>query len=355
MALLDTIEPFQYQKGIWAYPKKKLSRPEWLQLRRELGVGGSDVAVIAGLSEWQSPVELFYEKCGLWGNWEEKAKFNMPTYAGHVLEDVIVKHWWQYWDILKPTKEDFLENINGDRKILRKCKEPTSIFVNTKFPIIAANVDRLFKHKRKDAILEVKTGNSRLWYKYEGMLPQYYVVQVLIYMYVLNIKYAEICALLDNSHFEVFPIEWTDQTEKVVKNLIEITDDFYEKVTRVEEFKEQGHGEDAVLQFAAENEPKDTNPKAYEKFLKERYREEFKPVVVEGGEEELKMIKRYVMANEAVKAAEKPKQELKTVIIRNFVDGEFGKIEFPEMGTVSYDPKIGLRVSPRLTKEILGN
>ena len=42
---------------------KRIKVTNWLQ-QRKLGIGGSDAAVVCGLSKWKSPVSLFLEKTG---------------------------------------------------------------------------------------------------------------------------------------------------------------------------------------------------------------------------------------------------------------------------------------------------
>ena len=40
---------------------KDLSREEWLEYRK-LGIGGSDVAAILGISKWKSAIDLWLDK-----------------------------------------------------------------------------------------------------------------------------------------------------------------------------------------------------------------------------------------------------------------------------------------------------
>lgn len=40
-----------------------LSYKEWLQYRR-MGIGGSDIAAICGLSKWRSSMHVYLEKLG---------------------------------------------------------------------------------------------------------------------------------------------------------------------------------------------------------------------------------------------------------------------------------------------------
>src|SRR5690606_29968470 len=42
---------------------REMTREDWLQARRR-GIGGSDIATIAGVNPWSSPVELYLDKLG---------------------------------------------------------------------------------------------------------------------------------------------------------------------------------------------------------------------------------------------------------------------------------------------------
>ena len=43
---------------------RKLSRTQWLELRRQ-SLGGSDISAALGLNRWRSPMEVWAEKAGL--------------------------------------------------------------------------------------------------------------------------------------------------------------------------------------------------------------------------------------------------------------------------------------------------
>ena len=43
---------------------RKLSRTQWLELRRQ-SLGGSDISAALGLNRWRSPMEVWAEKVGL--------------------------------------------------------------------------------------------------------------------------------------------------------------------------------------------------------------------------------------------------------------------------------------------------
>lgn len=59
---LDAVEAWTAAEVI--ADTRELSRAEWLQLRRT-GIGGSDAAVVCGLSRWSSRLELWLDKTGV--------------------------------------------------------------------------------------------------------------------------------------------------------------------------------------------------------------------------------------------------------------------------------------------------
>ena len=64
---------------------KDISRDEWLEKRRH-GIGGSDAAIIMGVSPFSSLMDLWLDKTGQFEANEDDASEAM--YWGNVLEDV---------------------------------------------------------------------------------------------------------------------------------------------------------------------------------------------------------------------------------------------------------------------------
>lgn len=66
-----------------------MSREEWLSIRQK-GIGGSDAAVVLGLSKWKTPFELWLEKTGQVMPEESQSE---AAYFGTILEDVVAKEF----------------------------------------------------------------------------------------------------------------------------------------------------------------------------------------------------------------------------------------------------------------------
>ena len=66
-----------------------MDRKAWLEARKQ-GLGGSDVATIAGLSKWKSQVQVFLEKTQAI---EQEDVQSEAAYFGNVLEEVVAQEF----------------------------------------------------------------------------------------------------------------------------------------------------------------------------------------------------------------------------------------------------------------------
>ncbi len=67
-----------------------LSREQWLAFRR-LGIGGSDVAAIMGISPFVTSRDLYYDKIGVTPVIEEPEANWVAKEFGHRLEDLVAE------------------------------------------------------------------------------------------------------------------------------------------------------------------------------------------------------------------------------------------------------------------------
>ena len=68
---------------------KNMGKKEWLRYRR-MGIGGSDVSVIAGINPYKSVHQLWLEKTG---QIEPEDVENDYTHFGNVLEPIVRKEF----------------------------------------------------------------------------------------------------------------------------------------------------------------------------------------------------------------------------------------------------------------------
>ena len=177
----------------------KLDREEWLEWRRK-GIGGSDVAAIAGLSPWKSPVAVWLEKTGQ----IQQEEPGEAAYWGTVLEDVVAREF----------------TIRTGLKIRRR----NAILQHPEYPWMLANVDRMIVGK--NAGLECKTTSAYNVKEWEGdEIPAQYILQVQHYMAVTGYQEWWFAVLIGGNRFVYKKIERDDE---LIQQLIDLEKDFWE-------------------------------------------------------------------------------------------------------------------------------
>ncbi|NPV52174.1 MAG: hypothetical protein HPY71_01470 [Firmicutes bacterium] len=181
-----------------------MDRVTWLQERRK-GIGGSDVAAIAGLSKWKSPVEVYLEKVGEAPE-EEQSE---AAYWGTILEDIMAREF----------------QLMTGLKVQRR----NAILQHSEYPWMIANLDRVIVDKERGrGVLECKTASEWLRSEWEGdKVPDAYMIQVQHYLAVTGYQYAYIAALIGGNKFIYKEIK---RDEEVINYLIKIERDFWQLV-----------------------------------------------------------------------------------------------------------------------------
>lgn len=146
-----------------------LTREEWEAVRR-LGIGGSDAAVVQGISPYNTPFGLYHNKC-----WTAKAVTAYNTKQGifdrgHYMEDKVIEAFC---------------SLTGAERI-----PETRMFQSKKYPAATANPDAIVRMPDGGIyVFEAKTTltqNSDAWA--EGRTPPHYEPQTRQYPAVLNDK-----------------------------------------------------------------------------------------------------------------------------------------------------------------------
>nr|WP_278582573.1 YqaJ viral recombinase family protein [Prevotella denticola] len=151
-------------------------RKKWEQLRN-LGIGGSDAAVIAGLNRWKSPFQLWLEKTGQAE--PEDLSDNEYVYWGTVLEQAVADRFCE---------------LTG-KKVRRQ-----GMVQSTSDEWLLANVDRMVVGE--NAGLECKTANGFSAKQWDGdAVPDSYYLQCQHYMMVTGCDIWYIAVLIGGNHF----------------------------------------------------------------------------------------------------------------------------------------------------------
>jgi putative phage-type endonuclease len=149
---------------------------------RKLGIGGSDMPIILGLSNYKTPYQLYLEKTGEVENNNEMTPFQ---YWGHQLEGVI--------------RDEFAKRNNV------VIETPDSL-VHPFHDFLRGNVDGFIPEW--NAVLEVKCSAGFMAHEWgedgSDVIPMQYLVQVAHYCAVMNADCAYIAVLIGGNDYREF-------------------------------------------------------------------------------------------------------------------------------------------------------
>lgn len=180
---------------------KYKDREEWLALRRQLGIGGSEAATVAGLNPFSSPLTLYMQKTGALPENESSE----ALWLGTVLEEHIAKRF---------------EEETG-----KKVRRNNAIIVNDQYPFAFADVDR--EIVGEDALLECKSTSPYNKKKYDenDFENANYFCQCMHYLMVTGKKRCYLAVLVLGVSFNIYTIE---RNEDEISALATLERDFVE-------------------------------------------------------------------------------------------------------------------------------
>lgn len=175
---------------------------KWLKTR-DLGIGGSDAAVIMGLNSYKSPYQLWMEK------------------TGQVEPPDLSDNQYVYWGTKNEANiADWFQEETG-KKVKR-----LGTLQSREYPFMLANVDRTVIGE--NAGLEIKTAGVSQYRKWkDDEIPDAYYCQCLHYMAVTGADYWYIAVLLGGNEAKWKRIE---RNEEDIKTLIEAEKEFWNLV-----------------------------------------------------------------------------------------------------------------------------
>ena len=151
-------------------------RDKWLKFRN-LGIGGSEAAVIVGMNKWKSPFQLWLEKREEVE--PEDLSDNEYVYWGNVLEQVVADRFCEL----------------TSKKVQRR-----GLLQSEEYPFMLASVDRMVVGE--NAGLECKTANGFAGKQWEDdEVPDAYYIQCQHYMAVTGCERWYIAVLIGGNKF----------------------------------------------------------------------------------------------------------------------------------------------------------
>lgn len=169
--------------------------PEWHALRAS-GVGGSELAIITGLSKWESAFTLWAKKTN---QISDSFKSSEPMFWGSRLESVIM--------------DEFITR-NPDLTVWDDCGSWSSALAGEDWCL--ANPDGIYQDESGEyGIIEIKTAAyADDWIlPAEGVVgsadgvPSYYRTQVQWYLRIFGFKKARVVALFSGNKYREFDVE----------------------------------------------------------------------------------------------------------------------------------------------------
>lgn len=181
---------------------KELDHDKWLMLRK-LGVAGSDLGGITGISKYSSKIKVYLDKIGEL----EPIKDNEKMYWGRVMEDVIAN------EFKVRNKEYKVQKVNV---ILRHREHGWAI----------GNIDRLIiNEKGERGILEIKTVSEYLSDMWENdVTPMEYMVQLQWYMFVADVRYGYFAALIGGNKYIQ---KYVERDDELIEMLLSSSEKFW--------------------------------------------------------------------------------------------------------------------------------
>jgi putative phage-type endonuclease len=194
MKITEQIESLGKAKFIGAFES---GSPEWHAARA--GVGGSDVGVILGKSQYKSPYTLWAEKSNLI---DDKSS-TIPMRLGTAME---------------PAIRQFFQAENKDWLTVHE----TGTWQSTTQEWAKANPDGIIEWADGSlGVLEIK--HSAV---YASEIPESWKLQVLWYLHVLGLKRGVVCAVIGGRYTE-FEVIWD---ESLVQEMLGRVEAFYDLI-----------------------------------------------------------------------------------------------------------------------------
>lgn len=179
-----------------------LSREEWLKYRT-LGIGGSDVSVIAGINPFKSVHQLWLEKTG---QAEPEQTDSEYAHFGTLLEPIV--------------RREFTERTG------LKVRQKHMLLQSEEHPFMLADLDGVIRDEDGVAVFEAKTASAYKQEVWEEGVPAPYILQVQHYMAVTGARRTYIAALVGGNRFFHHVIE---RDEEIIGKIISMEKIFWER------------------------------------------------------------------------------------------------------------------------------
>jgi putative phage-type endonuclease len=199
---------------VFSTVKQDEDEKAWLAARTR-GIGGSDIGAICGASNYSSARHIYFKKTG---QYEEGETFSPASLErmrfGHLLEPIVADEY--------------------SRRTGRKLASAHATLVHNDYPWALANVDRIILDDTGEpmGILECKTAGEFMNDDWEdGEVPKAYLMQLQWYMFVTDLKFGAIAALVGGNKFYYYEVSRNE--ELITEMLAKATTFWYDNVEKL--------------------------------------------------------------------------------------------------------------------------
>lgn len=159
------------------------NRRVWHAKRRKV-LGATDAVAVLGYSRFRTPLDVWGEKTGRWQPDDLDGKYVVER--GNVLESLIITEW--------------------ARRTGARLVEFPPLIGHPDYPFLAASLDAVGDIDQQRTICEAKAVTYRAagdWWDDTTVVPDQYVVQVLIQLAVTGLDVAHVCADVAGEYVQV--------------------------------------------------------------------------------------------------------------------------------------------------------
>jgi putative phage-type endonuclease len=185
---------------------------------RRVAVGASEIAVLAGLSKWRTPIALFERKMGL-----HTEEVGLPADLGNLLEEPLAKL--------------YAERTGTERRLARcdSLTHPVKTFAlatpdRIVFPVprvTRAKVHEVAELRDAQRNVQIKSTSWRMAHEWgrpgTDQVPEEYLVQVVWEMGVTGLAETDVAVLFDKDRFDIYRVAFDEQ---LWAGLLEIAERF---------------------------------------------------------------------------------------------------------------------------------
>lgn len=176
----------------------EMTRPEWLDLRRSIGIGGSDVAALLGISPWSSPYALWLDKTGRADNTDQSST---RLRAGTFLEPFVISEAELKHPELHVSRAPYLLTHPDHRELF-------------------VDVDGFASSdlRRARGGFEAKTTEQMMAHHWTDGVPAFYETQAFHSLAVTGLAWWMVAVMIGFSRIETYVIE---RDEEVIGRIVD--------------------------------------------------------------------------------------------------------------------------------------